>query len=120
LTRPFGLAVRPDLVRIAGQSSASESLAAALNPAMWPSQGLSTLQLFSAASILSLSPAVTLADSGASGYRVQALATGSQTLAAAVAYGEGLVVLVGDTSAWTASHLKEAGNQQFMLNLFGW
>lgn len=119
LTRPFGLAVRPDLVRIAGQAN-SEMLAAALNPVLRPSQGVDALKLYTASSLVSLPPAVTLADSGASGYRVQAMATGAQTLAAAIPHGDGLVVLVGDTSAWTTSHLGEAGNKQFMLNLFGW
>jgi hypothetical protein len=120
VTRPFGLAVRPDLVRIAGQSNPSEWLTASLNPLLPTSQGVSGLALYTACSITTTPMATAIADSGASGYRVQTLSAGALTLAAAVPHGEGLLVLVGDTSAWTTSHLQEAGNKQFMLNLFGW
>lgn len=119
MARPFGLAVRPDLVRMAGQAQ-SEWITASPNPAMAPSQGVSALKLYTSASVMALPMAVKLAGTGANGYRVQAVNNGDQTLAAAVPYGDGLVVLVGDTSAWTGTHLGEGGNRQFMLNLFGW
>ncbi len=120
LVRPFGLAVRPDLVRIAGQSTQSEWISATVNPALPTSQSASSVKLFTSCSVMASPMAAILADSGASGYRVQAVTAGAQTLAAAVPYGDGLVVLVGDTSAWAGSHLNEPGNRQFMLNLFGW
>lgn len=120
LTRPFGLAVRPDLVRISGQSSQSEWVSALVNPALPTSRGVSGLRLYTACSVMASPMATAIASTGASGYRVQAVSVGDQTLAAAVPYGDGLVVLVGDTSAWAGSHLSEAGNRQFMLNLFGW
>jgi hypothetical protein len=120
LARPFGLAVRPDLVRIAGQTTQSETISATVNPALPASRDASSVKLFTSSSVMATPMAVTLADSGASGYRVQAASAGAQTLAAAVPYGDGLVVLVGDTSAWAGSHLNEPGNRQFMLNLFGW
>jgi len=120
LTRPFGLAVRPDLVRISGQTPQSEWVPATVNPAFPVSRGASALKLYTGCSVMASPMATAIASSGASGYRVQAFTTGEQTLAAAVPYGNGLVVLVGDTSAWVGNHLNEAGNRQFMLNLFGW
>ncbi|MNR85250.1 PEGA domain protein [compost metagenome] len=120
LTRPFGLAVRPDLVRIAGQTTQSEWVSATLNPTLPASRGASGLKLYTGCSVMASPMAMAIASSGTSGYRVQAVNTGDQTLAAAVPYGDGLVVLVGDTSAWVGNHLNEAGNRQFMLNLFGW
>ena len=120
LTRPFGLAVRPDLVRVSGQTTQSEWVSATVNPTLPASQGVSGLKLFTGCSVMASPMAAAIASSGANGYRVQAMSMGEQTLAAAVPYGDGLVVLVGDTSAWAGSHLNEAGNRQFMLNLFGW
>lgn len=120
LTRPFGLAVRPDLVRISGQTTKSEWISASVTPVLPASRNVSGLTLYTGASVMASPMATAIATSGASGYRVQALNVGDQTLAAAVPYGDGLVVLIGDTSAWTGSHLSQAGNRQFMLNLFGW
>lgn len=120
LIRPFGLAVRPDLVRISGQATESEWFTAALNTALPLAKGVSGLSLHTSCSIMASPMALTLADSGSGGYRVQAAGAGVQTLAAAVPHGDGLVVVLGDTSAWTGSHLNKAGNRQFMLNLFGW
>ena len=120
LTRPFGLAVRPDLVRISGRTTQSEWISASVNPVLPASRNVSSLALYTGASVMASPMATAIASTGASGYRVQALNVGDQTLAAAVPYGDGLVVLIGDTSAWTGSHVSQAGNRQFMLNLFGW
>jgi hypothetical protein len=112
--------VRPDLVRISGQSTQREWISAGVNPVLPLSRNVSSVALYTGASVMASPMATTLASTGAGGYRVQALNVGVQTLAAAVPYGDGLVVLIGDTSAWTGSHVSKAGNRQFMLNLFGW
>ncbi|GEM_PF-1571099 len=119
-TRPFGLAVRPDLVRISGKQTASEWVSAAVNAAFPASRDVSGLALYTGSSIMASPMAAMIASTGAAGYRVQAVSTGEQTMAAAVPHGEGLVIVVGDTSAWVGSRLDEVGNRQFMLNLFGW
>lgn len=120
LVRSFGLAVRPDLVRVSGQQTQRERVVATVNAMLPTSQGAGNVTLFTGCSVMASPMATAIASSGANGYRVQAASAGDQTLAAAVPYGEGLVVVVGDTSAWAGSHLTEAGNRQFMLNLFGW
>ncbi len=120
LARPFGFAVRPDLVRVSGQQTQREWVSAAVDATLPASRNAEALSLFTGCSVMASPMATAIARSGADGYRVQALSAGVQTLAAAVPYGEGLVVLVGDTSAWAGSHLAQAGNRQFMLNLFGW
>lgn len=119
-TRPFGLAVRPDLVRSSRYQTQSDWVIAGLDSAFPTSRNVSELVLYTGCSIMAGTQAVGLASTGAGGYRVQAVSTGDPLLAAATPYGEGLVAVLGDTSAWTGSRLSQAGNRQFMLNLFGW
>lgn len=119
LTRPFGLALRPDLVRVAGQTSNREWVAASVASSLPVSSNVDGLMLRTGSSVMTNPLATILATTGTNGYRVQAFSTGQQTLAAAMPHGDGLVIVVGDTSAWVGSSL-EVGNREFMLNLFRW
>ncbi len=129
LAEPFGLAFNPDLVRLSGSSNPGwihlPGVAPAL-PAVSPVPN--GIQLFDSCSLLAPAPAVPLASTGAGGFRVSAVMNGDFRVAAARPYGRGLVVAVGDTSAWAnpatrgagSSNLAEASNEAFILDLFRW
>ncbi len=132
LATPFGLAFNPDLVRSsqhAGQSGwvRVPGISGPMPAVDAMPQGIT---LFEASSIFLLPSAQGIAYAGSGGYRVAAVGSDGPCMAAARSYGAGMVVAVGDTSAWTAgsitgsSHddgnLGETNNRQFMLNLFRW
>jgi len=85
------------------------------------------IELFESCSLLAPAPAVPLASTGSGGFRVTALLSGDFVLAAARPYGRGMVVAVGDTSAWatpgtqgSGSNLDVPDNRAFILDLFRW
>lgn len=129
LAEPYGIAFNPDLVRMSDQTRPEwiriPGVSTAL-PAVSPVPN--GLQLFESCSLLAPAPAVPLASTGSGGFRVSALLNGDFVVAAARPYGRGMVVAVGDTSAWAtpatrgagSSNLAEASNEAFILDLFRW
>lgn len=125
LVSPYGLAVRPDLVRSAvGTKTGWLSLTANI-----PWLRLCDLMLFESASVFAPPPAMGIAYAGTDTYRIMAGSQGP-CMVAARAWGRGLVVVTGDTTAWTSGiipgktsgdvHLGAANNRDFMLSLFRW
>lgn len=133
LASAFGLSFNPDLVR------SSQNLNGVLGWVRVP--GLSGLlpspsampngiTLFEACSLFVPPPAQGIAYAGSAGYRIADLGNNGPCVAAIRAFGAGIVMCVGDTSAWTqgsisgnsgiTSNLGEANNREFMLNLFRW
>lgn len=132
IATPFGLAFHPDLVRSsqnAGQAGwvRVPGISGPMPAVEAMPQGIT---LFESSSLFVLPPALGIAYAGSGGYRVAAVGSDGPCMAAVRTYGAGMVVGVGDTSAWTAgaitgnSHddgnLGETNNRQFMLNLFRW
>ncbi|MNX59470.1 PEGA domain protein [compost metagenome] len=128
IAAPYGLGFNADQVRL-GNATQSAWVKVAVSPGPMPTpltvnEGLN---LYEACSLFAPPPAVRLAGLGAEGYRVSALVSGDFTVAAARPYGRGLVIALGDTSAWAqpgtqgkASNLEEASNDTFISNLFRW
>lgn len=129
LAQPFGMAFNPDLLRLSG-STPAEWLHVTGISSQLPAISLmgNGLQLFNACSIFAPAPAVAIASVGESGYRVASILNGNFTVAAARQYGRGLVIALGDTSAWVTpatrnthqDNLEEASNLAFILNVFRW
>lgn len=128
--QPFGLFVNPDLVRSpANEGGRPEypviSNLLAGNPA---SKNVASLGLFESASLYTVPPAVAMALPGAPAYQVMDVSSaGYLPVAAYTQSGKGLVVALGDSSAWSDSStlgngadLAQLGNKTFMLNLFDW
>lgn len=132
IATPLGLAFHPDLVRSsqnAGQPGwVKVSGIAGPMPAIdaMP-QGIT---LFESSSIFVLPGAQGLASAGSGGYRIAAVGSDGPCMVVARSHGAGMVVGIGDTSAWTAGsiagkslangNLDETNNREFMLNLFRW
>lgn len=125
---PYGLGFNADQVRLGtGAQPAWVSVAAASSPMPTPQAVSGGLKLYEACSLFAPPPAVRLAGLGPQGYRVSALVSGDFTVAAARPYGRGLVIALGDTSAWAtpgtegqASNLDVASNGAFATDLFLW
>lgn len=128
----FGLAFNADLVRSSQNAGETGWVKVPGTEGPMPvvdamPQGVT---LFESSSLFVLPTAVGVLYAGSGGYRIAALGSGGPCMAAARTYGAGLVVGVGDTSAWTAGsitgnslvmgNLGETNNRQFMLNLFRW
>lgn len=131
IATPLGLAFHPDLVR-SSQNAGSPGwvLAGPSGPMPAVDAMPAGITLFESSSIFVLPSASGIAYAGSGGYRVAALGADGPCMAAAQSYGAGMVVGVGDTSAWTAGsiagkslpngNLDETNNREFMLNLFRW
>jgi hypothetical protein len=132
LARPYGLAFNPDLVRSPGNAVHPEWLSIpSFNPVFpQPTPVANGIELFAGCSLFVPPPAVGFAFAGSDGYRIQTDFTTGPCLAAVRVYGQGMVIGLGDSSAWTAGNitgkglgngnLGEADNQKFMLDLFSW
>lgn len=132
IATPFGLAFHPDLVRSAQNAGQPgwvrvAGLSGAMPADVAMPQGIT---LFESSSLFVPPPAQGVAYAGAAGYRVAALGADGPCMAVGRSYGAGMVVGVGDTSAWTAGsitgnlhdngNLGETNNREFVLNLFRW
>lgn len=129
LAQPFGMSFNPDLLRLPGSTPTEWLRLTGLSGVLPAVTSMPNgLQLFEACSIFAPGPAVAILGVGESGYRVASILTGNFTVAAARPYGRGLVIALGDTSAWItpgtrnahADNLEEASNRAFILNVFRW
>ncbi|MBO9542581.1 carboxypeptidase regulatory-like domain-containing protein [bacterium] len=129
IARPFGLAFSPDLVRTtANPSQPGWIKVTALDlPAL---HAMPTgVTFYEACSIFAPPTTRAVARAGDGGYRIAAGGSGP-ALAVAQPYGQGLVLAVGDTSAWSAGYITgeppgggapgQTNNLGFVLNLFKW
>lgn len=129
LAQPFGMSFNPDLLRLPASTPAEwlhvTGIASVLPAVTAMPNGL---RLFEACSIFAPAPAVAIAGLGESGYRVASILNGDFKVAATRQYGRGLVIALGDTSAWVTpatrntfqDNLQEASNMAFILNVFRW
>ncbi len=121
----FGINFQTDLVRSTSNVGTPEWINVRDFSTLPLVKAVDMINLFAACSVFSVSPALTVASTGASGYRVQS--TGIP-VAAATQEGDGLVIAVGDSSAWSNfaaapssyPNLDRGNNADFMLNLFLW
>ena len=129
LASRFGLALNPDLVEMPGGTPPEwlhVTEISSVLPAVTPIPN--GIQLFDSCSIFAPPPAVAIAGVGNSGYRIASILNGDFTVAAVRPFGKGLVIALGDTSAWITpgtrnnhpNNLVEASNQAFILDLFRW
>ncbi|HEY9898094.1 MAG TPA: carboxypeptidase-like regulatory domain-containing protein [Pantanalinema sp.] len=125
---PYGLGFNADQVRL-GTASPSAWVSVPVSPGALPTPGAVSggLKLYEACSLFAPPPAVRLSSLGQEGYRVSSIVSGDFTVVAARPYGRGLVIALGDTSAWAspgtqgkASNLEEASNGAFISDLFLW
>lgn len=131
LARPYGFAFNSDLVRSSTNAGQLEWVRVPTLDGNLPVQWAmpSGITLFDACSIYAPPPCVTVAGSGTGGYRVASLDS-IPLVGVARIYGQGLVIALGDTSAWasgsttanqpTGGNLAETNNREFVLNLFSW
>lgn len=132
IATPLGVAFQPDLVRSSQNAGQPGWVKVSGTVGSMPlvdamPQGIT---LFEAGSIFVLPPAQGIAYAGSGGYRIAAVGASGPCVAVARSYGAGMVVGIGDTSAWTAGsitgtphdngNLGETNNREFMLNLFRW
>jgi hypothetical protein len=129
IAQPFGLAFCPDLVRTTASSAQPGwiKVAAPELPALHAMPGGVTF--YEACSIFAPPTARVIARASEGGYRVAATGAGP-ALAVAQPYQQGLVLAVGDTSAWSTGYitgeppgggaLGQTNNLGFVLNLFKW
>lgn len=128
IATPYGLGFNADQVRLGtGAQPAWVSVPVSASPMPTPQGVNDGLTLYEACSLFAPPPAVRLAGLGQAGYRVSAIVSGDFAVAAARPYGRGLVVALGDTSAWAqpgtqgqASNLAVASNGAFISDLFFW
>ncbi|HEY9856540.1 MAG TPA: carboxypeptidase regulatory-like domain-containing protein, partial [Stenomitos sp.] len=127
LAQPYGIAFNPDLIRLSGTHPSWIQIPAVGSALPAPTPVSSGIELFESSSLLAPAPAVPVASTGSGGFRVSALLNGDFVVAAARPYGRGLVVAVGDTSAWVtpatqggASNLDVSSNRAFILDLLRW
>ncbi|HEY9856538.1 MAG TPA: carboxypeptidase-like regulatory domain-containing protein [Stenomitos sp.] len=132
IATPFGLAFNADLVR--SSQNAGElgwvKVPASAGPMPIVDAMPQGITLFESGSLFVLPTSQGILYAGSGGYRIAAVGSGGPCMAAARSYGSGMVVGVGDTSAWTAGsitgnqpvngNLGETNNREFMLNLFRW
>lgn len=116
LAQPYGFDFGADLLRVTDQATPEDPAIANVS-LPWPVAG--GIKLWGASTIFAPPPAMVLASSGPKGYRVASYG-GDWPVAIALCYGKGLVVAVGDASAWTDPHLGEAGNRGFWSAIFAW
>lgn len=130
LARPYGCAFNSDLVRSSVNAGQPEWVRVTALDAIPGTLAMpSGITLFGACSIFAPPSFLEVAAGGVGAYRVASV-NGGPVLAIARVYGAGLVVAVGDTSAWstgsitgnqpTGGNLAETSNREFMLNLFSW
>lgn len=129
IARPFGLAFSPDLVRSSENPAQPGWIKVAAPELPAPHAMSGGVTLYEACSIFAPPTARAVASAGQGGYRVSATG-GGPTLAVAQPYGQGLVLAVGDTSAWSAGYITgeppgggapgQTNNLGFVLNLFKW
>lgn len=129
IARPFGLAFSPDLVRTTANTSQPGwiKVAAPELPVVQAMPGGVTF--YEACSIFAPPTARGIARAGEGGYRIAATG-GGPALAVSLPYGQGLVLAVGDTSAWSTGYIAgeppgggapgQTNNLGFVLNLFKW
>lgn len=124
LLNRFGLGLNADLVRSTSNLGRLEWIL--VRDFNFPRpQSVEAVALFASSSTYGVPPAWSIASAGTSGYRVM---SGGVSVASAAQEGEGLVVALGDASAWadfaSASggnyNLAQHYNWNFMLNLFQW
>lgn len=112
LLLPLGIALGIDLVRATDSSQGKpEWLAAAPTAAI----GGSALTLLGAASVRSAAPGIALATAPQGGFTVQAL--DAKWVGVARPIGLGLVVALGDTSAWLDADIGRGGNRGFIQKI---
>jgi hypothetical protein len=124
LLGPAGLAIEPDLVRSAKHAGRPDwPLGTPVAPWPFPTGDVA---LFQPASVFAVAPAQAILRA-AGGYRVASAPPRDPVLAAVAPYGDGLVVAVGDTSAWSDVNTTGAGpdlgfkeNRTYVVNLILW
>jgi hypothetical protein len=130
LVHRFGLHFNADLLREpAGSSNPAWLEISRFVPNISAVAGLRTVQMYEGCSLFGLVPMTQLAQTGPTGYRVQAVsAAGPQIVAAGGPFKAGKAIVVGDASAFTdddadgdgIANAAEAENLRFVEQLFDW
>ncbi|HEY9898092.1 MAG TPA: DUF4350 domain-containing protein [Pantanalinema sp.] len=129
IARPFGLAFCPDLVRTTANSAQPGWIKVAAPELPAPHAMPGGVTFYEACSIFAPPTARAIARAGDGGYRVAAT-LGGPAIAVAQPYAQGLVLAIGDTSAWSTGYITgeppgggapgQTNNLGFVLNLFKW
>jgi hypothetical protein len=130
IAHPYGIGFNTDLVQINAGSAHAAWLSLPTVGSVLPAPVAigSGVQMFDACSIFAPAPAQPLLSTGSGGFRIATIMTGDLKVGVVRPYGRGLVIALGDTSAWTtpgtrngnASNLDEASNRAFVRDLFLW
>ncbi len=118
LLMPLGAIIDANLVRVPGSTLGRPEWFTPVLSADTPA-GLGTLQLLGAATVAAAPPAVRILSVPQDGYQVQA--TGDPGgVAAARQIGSGLLIVLGDASAWLDPEIARSDNLSFIRNVLLW
>jgi hypothetical protein len=131
LVHRFGLHFNPDLLRepIAGAAEPAWLAVSRFRPDAASVGDLKAVQLYESCSLFGLLPMTELAQTGPTGYRVQAgPQAGAHTVAAGGPYKGGKAIVVGDASAFSdddtdgdqTRNASEAENLRFVERILDW
>lgn len=124
LVQPMGLAIETDLVRNQSNLGKRGWIEATAD---LPMAGVSQVALFDSASVFKVAPGQDVLSAGSSAFRVADVDQNGPIMGAEIPYGTGLVVLLGDTSAFSdaatlgqGADLAQKDNQAFIVDSILW